>query len=95
MTLKQISFETFFQRRFNVSLLFFNVVPMLKQRRCACWDSPKTKFNKHNTIRSRSMKNYSTLNEKLSEINWFKVINCNDVDVAWSNFKDLFMSVHG
>ena len=31
--------------------------------------------------------------EKLSEINWFKVINCDDVDVAWSNFKDLFMSV--
>ena len=57
--------------------------------------SPKTKFNKHNTIRSRSMKNYSTeiFNEKLSEINWFKVINCDDVDVAWSNFKDLFMSV--
>ena len=41
------------------------------------------------------MKNYSTeiFNEKLSEINWFKVINCDDVDVAWSNFKDLFMSV--
>ena len=55
--------------------------------------SPKTKFNKHNTICSRSRKNYSseTFIEKLSEINWFKVIN--DVDVAWSNFKDLFMSV--
>ena len=41
------------------------------------------------------MKNYSTetFNEELSEINWFKVINCDDVDVAWSNFKDLFMSV--
>ena len=40
------------------------------------------------------MKNYSTenFNEKLGEINWFKVINC-DVDVAWSNFKDLFVSV--
>ena len=51
--------------------------------------SPKAKFNKHNTMRSRSMKNYSTeiFNEKLSEINWFKVINCDDVDVAWSNFK--------
>ena len=36
------------------------------------------------------MKNYSTenFNEKLSGINWFKVINCDDVD-----FKDLFMSV--
>ena len=41
------------------------------------------------------MKNYSTetFNEKLSEINWFKVINCDVVDVAWSNFKDLFVSV--
>ena len=42
------------------------------------------------------MKNYSTenFNEKLSEIGSnFKVINCDDVDVARSNFKDLFMSV--
>ena len=38
MTLKQISYETFFQRRFDVSLLFFNVVSTLKQRRCACWE---------------------------------------------------------
>ena len=38
MTLKQISYETFSQRRFNVSLLFFNVVSTLKQRRCACWE---------------------------------------------------------
>ena len=47
------------------------------------------------TICSRLLKNYSAENfsEKLSEINWFKVINCYDVDVAWSNFKDLFMSV--
>ena len=38
MTLKQISYHfIFFQRRFNVSLLFFNVVSTLKQRRCACW----------------------------------------------------------
>ena len=57
--------------------------------------SPKAKFKKHNTIRSRLIKNYSkeNFNEKLSEINWFKVIYCDDVDVAWSNFKDLFMSV--
>ena len=34
---KQISYETFFQRRFNVSLPFFNVVSKLKQRRYACW----------------------------------------------------------
>ena len=41
------------------------------------------------------MKNYATENftEKVSEINWFKVINCDDVDVAWANFKNLFMSV--
>ena len=37
MALKQILYETFFQRRFNVSLLFFNVVSTLKQGRCACW----------------------------------------------------------
>ena len=41
MTLKQISYETFFQRRFNVSLLFFNVVSTLKQRHCACWGVPR------------------------------------------------------
>ena len=44
---EQISYETFFQRRFNVSLLFFNVVSALKQlRRCACWDPPPT-FGKY------------------------------------------------
>ena len=36
MTLKQISYETFFQPRLNVSLLFFNIVSTLKQRRCDC-----------------------------------------------------------
>ena len=41
MTLKQISYEIFFQRRFNVSLLFFNVVSTLKQRRCACREAGK------------------------------------------------------
>ena len=41
MTLKQISYETFYQRRFNVSLPFFNVVSTLKQRRCACWEELK------------------------------------------------------
>ena len=30
MTLKQFSYETFFQHRFNVSLPFFNVVSTLK-----------------------------------------------------------------
>ena len=39
MMLKQISYETFFQRRFNVSLLFFNVVSTLKQRvECLTFD---------------------------------------------------------
>ena len=37
--------------------------------------SPKTKFNKHNTIRSRSMKNYSTetFNEKLKLVESHKL----------------------
>ena len=37
MTLKQFSYGTFFQRRLNVGLPFFDVVSTLKQSRCACW----------------------------------------------------------
>ena len=31
-----------------------------------------------------------TLLSNLREKDWFKVVNCEDVNVAWSNFKTLF-----
>ena len=44
MTLIHFSYETFFQRRFNVILPFFNIVTTLKQR-CACWKLGKSCLN--------------------------------------------------
>ena len=38
MTLKQFSYETFFQRSFAVILPFFNFISTLKQHRCAHWE---------------------------------------------------------
>ena len=52
-------------------------------------------FGKHKTVKIRSMKNYSTdlLVTELRKLNWFIVIDCDQVNEAWVNFKDLFTSV--
>ena len=41
------------------------------------------------------MKNYSvdTLLAKLKNVNWFETLNCDDVESAWSSFKNLFTKV--
>ena len=54
-------------------------------------------FNKHKTSRPtiRSLKNYTKekIIEQLKEINWFQVLNCDDVGKAWSAFHGLFAGV--
>ena len=55
----------------------------------------KNKFNAHNTVQIRSLKNYSPekLIQELGKLNWNNVITCDNVNQAWDNFKGLFMSV--
>ena len=52
-------------------------------------------FNKHKTSTIRSLKNYTKekIIEQLKEINWFQVLNCDDVGKAWSAFHALFAGV--
>jgi hypothetical protein len=52
-------------------------------------------FNKHNVTQIRSMKNYdvNVFKEKLGEIDWFQVINDENVNSAWKKFCKLFLGV--
>ena len=52
-------------------------------------------IGKHKTIKIRSMKNYSPLEfiNKLRMINWANVTNCTDVNLAWENFKSIFLQI--
>lgn len=49
----------------------------------------KDQINKHNTAQIRSLKNYDKVKfiEKLNKADWFKVINEENINIAWSNFK--------
>ena len=49
----------------------------------------------HKTIKIRSLKNYSNLNflTKLRNTSWTLVTNCNDVDLAWSRFTEIFTNI--
>ena len=52
-------------------------------------------IGKHNTVKLRSLKNYSTeefLN-KLREADWSIVTGCNNVNDAWGNFKNIFIHI--
>ena len=46
---------------------------------------PREVFNKHNSVKLRSLKHYSKelLDSKLSDINWNDVFTSNSVDEAW------------
>ena len=50
---------------------------------------------KHNTIKIRSLKNYSVVSllNNLRNIDWSTVTNCSDVNEAWYNFKTRFIEV--
>lgn len=52
-------------------------------------------IGKHNTVRVRSLKNYSieALCTKLVDTNWSRVLNCKDAEESWNAFKDIFTSV--
>ena len=55
----------------------------------------RSQNSKGKITKIRSMKGYSvnSFKEKLNNIDWFKVINAEDVDTAWCNFKDLFLGI--
>ena len=49
--------------------------------------------NKHHTTIIRSMKHYNMemLTELLQTVDWSPVVNCLDINEAWTDFTDLFM----
>lgn len=53
------------------------------------------KINSHNTCKIRCMKNFDqkVFLGKLNRKDWFKVLNCEQVDKAWSIFRNFFMDV--
>ena len=55
----------------------------------------KSLLNKHHTTIIRSMKHYSKemLTELLQTVDWSPVLNCPDVNEAWTHFTDLFMPI--
>ena len=55
----------------------------------------KSAVNCHNTIRFRSLKNYTceALNAALEKLDWSKVTNCTSTEEAWACFKSTFLSV--
>ena len=55
----------------------------------------KEQIGKHNTIKIRSLKNYSNeeLLSKLREVDWSIVTRCNSVNDAWGKFKDIFTHI--
>ena len=50
---------------------------------------------KQNTVKLRSLKNYSAVNlaEDLSKVDWYEVIECGNVNQAWTIFTHFFMLV--
>ena len=56
---------------------------------------PKSFYGSHNTVKLRSLKNYDkeVFIEKLKNVNWFSVINCENVDEAWCKFYESLMLV--
>ena len=59
------------------------------------WKLVKSLLNKHHTTIIRSMKHYSKemLTELLQTVVWSPVLNCLDVNEAWTHFTDLFMPI--
>ena len=53
------------------------------------------KINSHNTCKVRCMKNFDqkVFVDKLNSKDWFEVLNCEEIDKAWSLFKNFFMDV--
>ena len=55
----------------------------------------KDTFNKHNTVKLRSLKNYSAvmIAEAFIKVDWYEVFKCENGNQAWNIFKHIFMLV--
>ena len=55
----------------------------------------KNTFNKHNTVKVRSMKNYNpeTFQTNLLNADWHQVMISDNVTEAWENFKEIFLFI--
>ena len=52
-------------------------------------------LGKHNTVKIRSLRNYSIdlLLNKLREVNWTNVTNSDNSNDAWENFRNIFTRI--
>ena len=52
-------------------------------------------IGKHNTVKIRSLKHYSTHDFliKLRNVNWAAVTNCININEAWNNFRTIFIKI--
>ena len=52
-------------------------------------------LGKHNTAKIRSLRNYSIdlLLNKLREVEWTNVTNCDNTNDAWENFRNIFIGI--
>ena len=55
----------------------------------------KGQYNKHNVTQIRCMKNFDkdVFLQKLRCLDWFQVINVENVDFAWKQFSKMFLEV--
>lgn len=62
---------------------------------CTRRSNIKHKVNSQNTVRIRSMKNYTKdiLNDKLNSVQWSSLYLCRNVENAWETFRSIFHSI--
>ncbi len=55
----------------------------------------KGQIGGHKTVKIRSLKNYSSEKfvECLNSVDWSEVTDCDDVNMAWSNFESIFIKI--
>ena len=51
--------------------------------------------NDHNNIKIRSLRNYNRENllSELTNVDWSMILHCNNVNLAWSTFKYIFIKI--
>ena len=55
----------------------------------------RDQIGKHNNVKLRSLKGYSKteLLDRLSKVSWSCVLDCDDVNIAWNNFRTVFVNI--
>ena len=55
----------------------------------------RVQIGKHNNVKLRSLKGYSKteLLDRLSKVSWSCVLDCDDVNIVWNNFRTVFVNI--